>query len=58
MYSYESNTIRWKKYTGQSDVRHYQAPRGWKADADLIEYHPVTGEFLNESQWWIKETKI
>lgn len=57
MYQYEGNTVRWLKYEGNDDVRTYRAPKGCSADADLIEYHPITGEFLGESKWWIKESK-
>ncbi len=57
MYQYEGNTVRWLKYEGNDDVRTYRAPKGWSAEADLIEYQPITGEFLGESRWLIKESK-
>ena len=41
------------RWNGQDDVRSYKPPAGYKAEADLIETHPVTGGFLGESQWWI-----
>ena len=57
IYQYEDGTIRWFKYEGDDDIRSHRAPEGWRAEADLIEYHSITGEFLGQSEWWIKETK-
>ena len=57
MYHYASNATRWKKYNGKGDVRMCRPSKGWSATADLIEYHPITGEYLGKSQYWVKETK-
>lgn len=57
MYHYEGGSVRWLKSNGKGDVRGYRCPRGWRATADLIEHHPITGEFLGKSQWWIRETR-
>lgn len=57
MYHYTSGTERWCRFNGSGDVRGYQPKRGWKAVADLIEYHPTTGVYLGRSEWWIREVK-
>jgi hypothetical protein len=36
-------------------VRGYRPPKGWDAEADTPEYHPITGRPIRY-QWWIKET--
>lgn len=41
------------KWCGHDDVRGYQPPKGYAANAIDTEYHPVTGKFLNQTQWWI-----
>lgn len=41
------------RYIGQQDVRGYRPPRGYNASADLIDIHPMTGERLLQSEWWI-----
>ncbi|MEQ1526450.1 MAG: hypothetical protein ABL911_06875 [Gallionella sp.] len=58
MYQYEDGSARWANYESNEDVRSYRAEAGWRADAGLIEYHPITGEFLGQSEWWVKETKV
>jgi len=35
------------------DPRGFVPPRGYTAEASLIEHHPATGRFLGESQWWM-----
>lgn len=55
-YLYEPGATRWKKYTGSSDIRGYQAPRYWQSHTELTDIHPVTGRQLKRSQWWIRET--
>ena len=55
MYHYENGSVRWRKYSGKGDIRAYRPPKGWCASADLIEYHPITGEFLGRYHRWIKE---
>jgi hypothetical protein len=40
-------------FIGQSDVRCYQPPVGYKAVAELIDVHPITQQQLNQSEWWI-----
>ena len=54
-YYYENGTIRWRRFIGKGDVRAYCCPQGWRACVDLIEYHPITGDHLGSSQWWIRE---
>lgn len=58
MYQYTNGTTRWRRFNGRGDVRAYRAPKGWSASAELIEHHPVSGEFFSRSDWWIKEVKI
>ncbi len=41
------------RYIGQHDVRCYHPPLGFNATADLIEIHPITGEQLPQSEWWL-----
>ncbi len=55
---YEPGAIRWKRHTAGYDVRAHRAPKGWVAEAGVLEYHPITGRRLNRSQWWIRETFI
>jgi hypothetical protein len=38
---------------GQSDVRCYQPPVGYKAVAELIDVHPITQQQFDRSEWWI-----
>jgi len=57
MYHYESNTKRFKKYSGKGDIRSYRPPKGWSALAYHTEQHPMTGSHIGKSEWWIKETK-
>lgn len=41
------------RYIGQHDVRCYRPPLGYNATADLIDIHPITGEQLSQSEWWL-----
>lgn len=41
------------RYFGQQDVRCYRPPSGYNATAELIDSHPVTGERLSQSEWWV-----
>ncbi len=41
------------RYIGQQDVRCYCPPSGYNATADLIDIHPITGERLTQSEWWL-----
>jgi hypothetical protein len=54
-YLYNVGTVRWRRYTGEGDVRAYRAPKGWDAFADLRDTHPITGAQMPRSQWWIRE---
>ena len=36
------------RYIGQGDVRRYQPPAGYRAAAELIDNHPLTGEAFGE----------
>ena len=47
---------RWRKHSGGYDVRCHEAPKGWEAYAERLEYHPITGQPLKNPGWWIKET--
>lgn len=53
-YIYTSGT-RWRKFTGEGDVRDYRAPKGWEARAELCDWHPLTGKKFRTAQWWICE---
>jgi len=48
---------RWEDADTEIDIRCYCPPEGWTASADMLEYHPITGEELPDSEWWITETK-
>lgn len=54
---YLPGTIRMRRWRGQGDVRAYRPPEGWTAAANLIDIHPVSGQPLPDSQWWLFETK-
>ena len=41
------------RWIGHDDVRGYTPPVGYTAEADQIEYNPVTGRFMGRSEWWI-----
>ena len=47
------NGRRAGKWTGHGDVRGYVPPKGHSAEAALIEYHPVRGNCLFRSEWWM-----
>ncbi len=55
-YLYELGAMRWKKYTGNGDVRTTRSPAGWETFAALLDYNPITGRQLKRSCWWIRET--
>jgi len=55
-WSYELGATRWRKHSGGYDVRCHEAPKGWEAYAECLEYPPITGKPLKQAQWWIKET--
>lgn len=57
-YIYTRGCVRWKRFTGDYDVRLYRAPRGWKVEAEILDEHPVTGKQFVRGQWWIKETYV
>jgi hypothetical protein len=52
-YVYLDQGVKAGRYLGQDDVRRYQPPAGYSAVAELIDYHPLTGEAFEQSQWWI-----
>lgn len=54
---YPPGTVRMRRWRGQGDVRAYQPPAGWIAEAALVDVHPVTQQPLSRSEWWIVETK-
>lgn len=55
-WSYELGAVRWRKHTGNGDVRATRAPKGWDIEATILDEHPVTGQPLKNPGWWIKET--
>jgi uncharacterized protein CbrC (UPF0167 family) len=55
---YAPGTIRARRWHHCGDVRGYVPPRGWKAVAELLDVHPITGESMEQSSWWIVETKL
>jgi len=63
---YPPHTVRYRRWDDANtnmDIRCYHAPRGWSAMAEMLDYHPITGEqFTDENgnpacEWWITETK-
>lgn len=54
---YTPGTVRARSWHGGGDVRSYRPPRGWTARADLTDMHPISGQPLPRSIWWIIETK-
>lgn len=54
-YVYEPGAIRWKRHTGDRDVRATRPPAGWWRQAMLIDRHPVTGRPFKFSQWWLRD---
>lgn len=55
-YLYELGTMRWLRSNG--DPRCHCPPKGWDANADMLEYHPITGKRFQMPQWWICETYV
>ena len=53
---YKPGAVRWRKHTGNHDVRATRAPKGWDIEAMILDEHPVTGQPLKNPGWWIKET--
>ncbi|MCC8998304.1 MAG: hypothetical protein LM522_02200 [Candidatus Contendobacter sp.] len=55
-YIYRPGSERWRRHDGEGDVRRYRPRRGWEAEAELMDVHPVTGQPLaNPPEWWIRE---
>ncbi|WP_321855514.1 hypothetical protein [Paraburkholderia tropica] len=50
-------TVRTRRWRGEGDVRAYRPSHGWTACADLTDIHPISGQPLPRSAWWIIETK-
>lgn len=55
-YFYLPGATRWKRFTGNDDVRCYRASKGWEAFAFLLDEHPVKDVTFAHAQWWIRET--
>ena len=53
IYVYVAGAERWRRHDGH--VRRYRPARGWTAEAEIADVHPVTGRPLPDSQWWIRE---
>ena len=49
---------RWFKWTKNDEIRSYKPPKGWIANAELLDHHPVTGKPFKQSQWWIIEQYV
>ena len=56
-YTYAPGTKRAFRWNRDSDVRNHRPPKGWSADADITDIHPITGAPLERAEWWIIETK-
>lgn len=41
------------RWIGEGDIRCYVPPPGWEAMADMVDRHPVTGEQMEDSEWWV-----
>ena len=41
------------KWHNRYDPRGYVPPRGYAAEAALVEHHPFTGRFMGRSEWWM-----
>ena len=54
-YLYIPDTERGRRHDGAGDVRGHRPRRGWEAEAELLDVHPVTGRPLPGSRWWIRE---
>lgn len=55
-YHYQFGATRWFRFTGDGDVRLHRPPKGWDAEAVMLDSHPITGKAFKQAQWWIKET--
>lgn len=55
-YHYQFGATRWLRFTGDGDVRLHRPPKGWEAEAVMLDSHPITGKAFKQAQWWIKET--
>jgi hypothetical protein len=55
-YTYSVGSKRAKRWHGKFDVRLYRPQRGWRAEAVLVDLHPITYQPLKRSIWFIVET--
>lgn len=57
---YEPGTTRWFRWpSSHGDPRGHSPPKGWTAEADQLDYHPITQRPLrNAPQWWVCETYV
>lgn len=55
-YHYEPGAKRWKRHTGNGDVRCQAPAKGWVRRAYQLEAHPVTYKPLRQVQWWFLDT--
>ena len=55
-YHYEPGAVRWKRHTGNRDVRSCAPPKGWEREAHMLEEHPVTGRPFRRVQGWFRDT--
>ncbi len=53
----EDKVVRYFKWNGRNDVRGHVPPKGWIANAMLVDIHPISGKQLKNSEWWIEEVK-
>lgn len=55
-YYYEIGAVRWRRHDGKRDVRSTPRQSGWELIASFENTHPITGNPLKQSEWWIRET--
>ena len=57
-WQYEIGSVRWRRHTYDKDVRLMTPPKGWRREAMIIDWHPITNETLPHAQWWLKDEYI
>lgn len=56
-YYYFAARERCRRWNGSGDVRGYCPRPGWKAWAAVLDIHPISGNPLKHSEWWIFERR-
>jgi len=49
-YQYLSGTVRAFRWNSDKDVRLHRPPKGWTAQADCTDIHPITGVVDHRNQ--------